>query len=124
MIVLITGASGGFGAVLGATLVDAGMTVYGTMRHPEGRESKDPFPMLPMEVTDAGSVEKCVNEVLQREGRIHVVVNCVNQMVIGSVDQPAGSAYFLLTGHVDDVESPAGTAGDGTEIDRSQSVCR
>ncbi|MDJ0867586.1 MAG: SDR family oxidoreductase [Myxococcota bacterium] len=87
MIVLITGASGGFGAVLGATLVDAGMTVYGTMRHPESRESKHPFPMLPMEVTDAGSVEKCVNEVLQREGRIDVVVNCVNQMVIGSVEE-------------------------------------
>ncbi|MBD3867316.1 MAG: hypothetical protein IFK94_04240 [Acidobacteria bacterium] len=46
------------------------------------------------------------------------------QMVVGSADQPAESAYFLLTGHVDDVESPAGLDGAGVEIDRSQSVCR
>ena len=36
MVVLITGASGGFGRVLGTTLVKKGMTVYGTMRRPEG----------------------------------------------------------------------------------------
>ena len=32
MIVLITGASGGFGSVLGKSLVAKGMRVYGTMR--------------------------------------------------------------------------------------------
>lgn len=37
---------------------------------------------------------------------------------------PAGDAYLLVTGHVDDVESPAGRSSDGAEIDRSQSVCR
>ncbi len=39
-------------------------------------------------------------------------------------DQPAEDAYILVTGHVDDVESPAGFRSDGTEIDRRQSVCR
>jgi len=38
--------------------------------------------------------------------------------------QPSTSSYFLLTGHVDDVESPSGTRSDGVEIDRSQSTCR
>lgn len=38
--------------------------------------------------------------------------------------QPGDDAYVLVTAHVDDVESPAGTRSDGTEIDRSQSVCR
>jgi NAD(P)-dependent dehydrogenase (short-subunit alcohol dehydrogenase family) len=75
MVVLITGPSGGLGSVLGATLVDAGMRVYGTRRHPAGREGEDRFPMLPMDVTDAGSVERCVKEVLGREGRIDVVIN-------------------------------------------------
>ena len=46
------------------------------------------------------------------------------QLVVGSADQPAENAYFLLTGHVDDVESPAGVDGAGAEIDRSQSLCR
>jgi len=38
--------------------------------------------------------------------------------------QPGESAYFLVTAHVDDVESPAGTRSGGVEIDRSQSICR
>lgn len=38
--------------------------------------------------------------------------------------QPAVSVYFLVTAHVDDVESPAGFRSIGAEIDRSQSICR
>lgn len=38
--------------------------------------------------------------------------------------QAAGDVYFLVTAHVDDVESPAGRSGAGVETDRSQSVCR
>ncbi len=37
-------------------------------------------------------------------------------------DQPPGDFYILVTAHVDDVESPAGTARSG-EIDRTQSIC-
>jgi len=87
MIVLITGASGGFGSVLGRTLHEKGLTVYGTMRAPQGKEQDFPFPMLAMDATDAASVEKCVNDVLEREGRIDVLVNCVNQMFIGSIEE-------------------------------------
>lgn len=85
MVVLITGASGGFGRVLGKILATEGMTVYGTSRNPTGNDTS--FPMLPMEVTDPASVEKCVSDVLEKEGRIDVVVNCVNEMFIGSVDE-------------------------------------
>jgi short-subunit dehydrogenase len=87
MVVLISGASGGFGSVLGATLSKAGMTVYGTSRNPGSSPPDLPFTMLPMEVTDAGSVERCTKEVLEREGRIDVLVNCVNQMIIGSTEE-------------------------------------
>jgi len=37
--------------------------------------------------------------------------------------QPPKSVYVLVTAHVDDVESPAGTATVAGEIDRSQSIC-
>ena len=87
MVVLVTGASGGLGRVLGATLVEKGMAVYGTMRDPARNEAPCPFPLLALEVTDPGSVEKCVSQVLEREGRIDVLVNCVNQMIIGSVEE-------------------------------------
>lgn len=87
MVILITGASGGFGSVLATTLQNEGMSVYGTMRNPEGRPADGPFPMLAMDATDNASVEKCVQEVLEREGRIDVLINCINQMVIGSVEE-------------------------------------
>jgi short-subunit dehydrogenase len=87
MVVLITGASGGFGSVLAATLASRGMTVYGTMRDPSALEPAPPFPMLPMEITDSDSVARCVDQVIEREGRIDAVVNCVNRMFIGSVEE-------------------------------------
>jgi short-subunit dehydrogenase len=87
MVVLITGASGGFGRVLGKTLVDRGMTVYGTARNPDANDASLPFTMLPLEATDSDSVAACLKEVVSREGRIDVVVNCVNQMVIGSIEE-------------------------------------
>jgi short-subunit dehydrogenase len=87
MIVLITGASGGLGVVLGKTLVDKGMTVYGTMRNPAGKEADYPFVMLPMEVNDDASVATCIDEVVKREGKLDVVVNCVNRMIIGGVEE-------------------------------------
>jgi hypothetical protein len=37
---------------------------------------------------------------------------------------PVESLYLLVTAHVDDVESPAGHATGGVEIDRSESICR
>jgi short-subunit dehydrogenase len=87
MVVLITGASGGFGSVLGKLLTDEGMTVYGTCRNPSGLKNQAPFPMLAMETTDTESVQNCVDEVIQRGGRIDVVVNCINEMIIGSVEE-------------------------------------
>lgn len=87
MIVLITGASGGVGRVLASTLATHGMTVYGTMRDPSRVEADLPFHVLPMEVTDGHSVRRCVQEVLDREGRIDVLINCVNQMIIGGFDE-------------------------------------
>ncbi len=87
MVVLVTGASGGLGRVLGSTLGEKGMTVYGTMRQPAGHESDYPFPMLAMEVSDESSIKGCIDELVAREGRIDAVVNCVNRMFIGSVEE-------------------------------------
>lgn len=91
MVVLITGASGGLGEVLAQTLAAKGMKVYGTARNPEAREKDDArdegFTMLRMEITEPESVEACVGDVLAREGRIDVLINCVNQMVIGAVEE-------------------------------------
>jgi short-subunit dehydrogenase len=96
MVVLITGASGGFGCILGEILVKEGLTVYGTCRNPDSREQAAPFPMLAMEATDESSVGKCIAEVLEREGRIDVVVNCVNEMMIGTVEEQTADEVRAL----------------------------
>ena len=87
MIVLITGVSGGLGQVLARTLLDKGVTVYGTMRDTAGREQDFPCPILPLEATNEASVQQCIDTVVKREGRIDAVINCVNQMFIGSVEE-------------------------------------
>ena len=43
-----------------------------------------------------GSVQDCVQSVVEREGRIDAVVNCVNEMMIGSIEEPS----------VDEVDQP------------------
>ncbi|MGI9432193.1 MAG: SDR family oxidoreductase [Myxococcota bacterium] len=86
-VVLVTGASGGFGNVLARKLAGEGVHVYGTMRAPDAAASDLPFTMLPMEISDPNSIDACIRAVLEREGRIDAVVNCVNQMVIGSVEE-------------------------------------
>ncbi len=85
MKVLLTGATGGLGPVLGRTLLDAGMEVHGTARRTEGIEL--PFPLHPMDVTDDASVAAGVEKVLASAGRIDAVVNCVNRMFIGGTEE-------------------------------------
>lgn len=87
MIVLMTGATGGLGPVLGRVLVERGLTVYGTCRDPEGKQEQSPFPLLAMEITSEDSIQGCIDEVVQREGRIDVVINCANEMFIGNTQE-------------------------------------
>ena len=84
MIVLVAGASGGFGNVLAEYLASRGMTVYGTSRSGDGPRA---ITTLPMNVRDDASVKTCIDDIVRREGRIDVVVNCINEMIIGGMEE-------------------------------------
>lgn len=73
-IALVTGASSGIGQATAQQLAKAGYTVYGTSRR-GGRAPGQAFEMLPLDVNSDASVEAAVQQVLQREGRIDLLVN-------------------------------------------------
>lgn len=73
-VALVTGASSGIGRVTAERLSSAGYKVYGTSRKGAVAEGS-PFEMLQLEVTSDASVAAAVSEVIQRQGRIDLLVN-------------------------------------------------
>jgi NAD(P)-dependent dehydrogenase (short-subunit alcohol dehydrogenase family) len=80
-VVLVTGASSGFGCVIAAAFAEAGHTVIATLRNPDAapeplkaRVGPD-FALTPLDVTDPASREAALAEVIKRFGRLDVLVN-------------------------------------------------
>src|SRR6202521_5449811 len=87
-VVLITGASTGFGRLFTETLARKEHTVFATMRDPGGRNAKNaseiralaqneslPIHVLEMDVTDDASVERAIDAAVSKAGRIDVAIN-------------------------------------------------
>jgi short-subunit dehydrogenase len=88
-VVLITGASSGFGKASADHLARLGHRVYGTSRRatfPETTTEHDYPRMIPMDVCDDGSVEAAVKFVLAAENRLDVVVNNAGLGIAGAVE--------------------------------------
>jgi len=95
-VVLVTGASTGFGRLIAETLARHGHTVFATMRDPGGRNARNaeelralarreslPLHVLELDVTDDGSVERAVASVVEQAGRIDVAVNNAGYVLAG-----------------------------------------
>ncbi|NOV31737.1 oxidoreductase [Methylomonas sp. ZR1] len=74
-VALVTGASSGIGEATALRLTAAGYKVYGTSRRGAVQTGQRSFQMLSLDVTSDASVEAAVSEVIQREGRIDLLVN-------------------------------------------------
>src|SRR3979490_1156331 len=87
-VVLITGASTGFGRLFTETLARKGHTVFATMRDPGGRNAKNaseiralaekdslPVHVLELDVTNDASVERAVDAAVAKAGRLHLAIN-------------------------------------------------
>lgn len=81
-IILITGASSGFGRDTAETLARAGHRVFATMRDPQAK-NRDPartlqaqgIEVVELDVSSDASVERAVENVLRNAGRIDVLIN-------------------------------------------------
>ncbi len=95
-VILVTGASGGFGSLAVKSLAKKGHTVYASMRDIGGK-NKDKSEMLKswakennakvhiieLDVTNETSVHNCISKIITDNNRIDVVVNNAGVGVIG-----------------------------------------
>jgi len=74
-VALVTGASSGIGRASAAALAEAGFTVIGTSRNPGRTDPLEGVILEDLDVTDDASVNALIARVVERFGRIDVLVN-------------------------------------------------
>jgi NAD(P)-dependent dehydrogenase (short-subunit alcohol dehydrogenase family) len=72
-VILITGISSGFGKQTARLLSEAGHSVYGTVR--KEQEKIEGISYLTMDLTDINSIREAASTVIEKEGRIDVLIN-------------------------------------------------
>lgn len=99
-IVLVAGASSGLGLAVAGYLFKRGYTVYAgarsfktdsTEQNPEGR--KGILNKVYLDVTDQASIDRVIQQIIDREGRLDVLVNCAAIIVLGPVEEISMEEY-------------------------------
>lgn len=93
-VVLVTGASTGFGRATAERLANAGMTVFGTSRRapvpgelPRDRPARGTVTMVALDVRKDEDVRACVAGVMERAGRIDALINNAGYSLCGAVEE-------------------------------------
>lgn len=84
-VVLVTGASSGIGKAIATYLHEKKFIVYGTSRNPDKTETK--FTLIALDVTQKETIKTAVNKVLNKEGRVDVLINNAGKGITGSVEE-------------------------------------
>ena len=86
-VALVTGASSGIGRATALALVDAGFAVVGTSRNAANAEPLAGVTFLDLDVASDESVRSLVEEVIERFGRIDVLVNNAGVGAVGAGEE-------------------------------------
>ncbi|MET7479120.1 oxidoreductase [Streptomyces sp. NPDC005648] len=86
-VALVTGASSGIGRAAALALVSAGFAVVGTSRNAAKAEPLSGVTFLDLDVADDKSVRSLVEEVIERFGRIDVLVNNAGVGAVGAGEE-------------------------------------
>lgn len=85
-IALVTGASSGLGRATAELLVTQGYEVFGTTRSTKPTDIGR-VRMLTLELADERSIEACVGAVVERSGRIDLLVNNAGRSMAGAIEE-------------------------------------
>src|SRR5215469_2195511 len=98
-VIVVTGASSGFGALAARALADAGHTVYASMRETQGRNApqvkevqeyatarKVDLRSIELDVTSQESADSAIRAIVAEHGRLDVVVHNAGHMVFGPAE--------------------------------------
>ncbi len=87
-VILITGASSGMGYQTARILAEQGHRVYGAARRVEKIEELAPYGVqaLRLDITNEQSVTQVVQELIEREGRIDVLINNAGYGYFGAIE--------------------------------------
>jgi NAD(P)-dependent dehydrogenase (short-subunit alcohol dehydrogenase family) len=98
-VIVVTGASSGFGAMTVRALADAGHRVYAGMRDTAGRNARAAqeavdyasehavdLQAIEMDVSEQASVDVAVATIVSTEGRLDVIVHNAGHMVLGPLE--------------------------------------
>src|SRR5882672_6758784 len=98
-VIMITGASSGFGALTASRLAEAGHTVYATMRETGGRNAKQveaarkfaaeknvDLRTAELDVSSQESADRAVQQVLGAAGRLDIIIHNAGHMVFGPAE--------------------------------------
>jgi NAD(P)-dependent dehydrogenase (short-subunit alcohol dehydrogenase family) len=86
-VALVTGASSGIGKAAALALAQAGFEVVGTSRNTSGVTHRDGVTFLDLDVTSDEAVSTVVRQVIERFGRIDVLVNNAGTGAAGAAEE-------------------------------------
>lgn len=83
-VVFITGASSGIGKSIANYLHEKNYKVYGTSRNPKNIDVS--FSLIALDVTKEDTIKTAIEEVVQKEGKIDVLINNAGKGITGPIE--------------------------------------
>lgn len=95
-IAVVTGVSSGIGRATAQLLAQRGVRVFGTVRRLTGAEPLQNVELVEMDVRDENSVQGAVHRIIDKGGRIDVLVNNAGLALVGAVEETTVEEAAIL----------------------------
>lgn len=86
-VVVITGVSSGIGQVTAEKFAKLGHKVFGTVRNMKNAQPIANVELIEMDVCDEQSVQRAIHSIIDKAGRIDILINNAGASLIGAVEE-------------------------------------